>query len=227
MAVPAPLIALLCGFVLTGAALVPMALYEPIVASTRIGLNASMSSASFSAMGLGGLVGSMSCWWCHVPGHGTAAPCRDSGWRRGLDLCRLDHRTASVGCVSDRLVINHDLHAHLDRLPDLVPAELQRRCWATYNAQWSGVCDLFDGHKVIGRLSLQSAVARCPADRMCAVGSVVANRRSIQIDSQAETMGTLVVYCDNPFVTKSRSCGCRATGAQGIKGTTSALLNAE
>lgn len=130
-----PLIALLCGFVLTGAALVPMALYEPIVASTRIGLNAAMSSASFSAMGLGGLVGSSvllvvpRAWPTALLLPAVTLLGGVGAWiyatTRSAELLLL--AAFLIGCWS---IMMSSLT--LDRLPDLVPAEWQRRCWATF-----------------------------------------------------------------------------------------------
>lgn len=130
-----PLIALTVGFVFAGAAQVPMALYEPIVASKRIGLDASMSSASFSALGLGGLVASLMLL----------------GLPRSLPTTLLLPAVATVGGVGawiyalartpQLLLLSAFLigwwsimtsSLTLDRLPDLVPAELQRRCWATF-----------------------------------------------------------------------------------------------
>lgn len=130
-----PLIALTLGFVLTGAAQVPMALYEPIVASNRIGLDASMSSASFSAMGVGGLMASLLLL----------------GLPRALPTALLLPAVAMVGgfgawiyalARSPQLLLLSAFligwwsimisSLTLDRLPDLVPAELQRRCWATF-----------------------------------------------------------------------------------------------
>ena len=130
-----PLIALTLAFALAGAAQVPMALYEPIVASNRIGLDGSMSSASFSAMGLGGLMGSLMLL----------------GLPRALPTALLLPAVAAVGGLGawvyalarspQLLLLSAFLigwwsimtsSLTLDRLPDLVPAELQRRCWATF-----------------------------------------------------------------------------------------------
>ena len=130
----APLIALAMGFVLTGAAQVPMALYEPLVASDRVGLSASMSSASFGVMGFGGLVAALlvftlpRAWPTALLLPGVALVGAAGAWLYAAARTPQQLLLAAflIGLWS---IMTSSLT--LDRLPALVPADLQRRCWAT------------------------------------------------------------------------------------------------
>ena len=130
-----PLIALICAFALTGAAQVPMALYEPIVASIRIGMDASTSSASFSAMGLGGLMASL-LLLCLPRAWPTALLLPAVAMVGGLGAWIYALATSPQLLLMSAFLIGWwsimTSLLTLDRLPDLVPAELQRRCWATF-----------------------------------------------------------------------------------------------
>ena len=128
------LIALTLGFVLTGAAQVPMALYEPLVASGPVGLNASMSTASFSAMGLGGLAAALllmlipQSWSTALLLPVVALIGGLGSWLYALS------QTPQLLMFSAFLIGLWGIMTSsltLDRLPALVPAEWQRRCWAS------------------------------------------------------------------------------------------------